>query len=287
MLFRSLLFVPGHNEKMMQSAAKLSVDVILPDVEDAVQPLSMKPAARKQIVTCISSGVFAGKRVFPRVNGPESGELLKDLDALAIDGVDGFMFPKAEEGKDIFFFDQLLLAMEMERGFEEGTFKIIPLIETTSAVLNAREICAASTRVEAIAYGCEDFVTDLRGVHDPNAESLFVPRALIAMSARAEGVVPVDTVHVDVMNIPDLRRNLTVAKNLGFEGMLALHPMEISHIHEFFSPTEEEIKKAMLIKQLYEENKQVGSGVVFKENMLIGAPMYKDALKVLERSKKT
>jgi citrate lyase subunit beta/citryl-CoA lyase len=67
--------------------------------------------------------------------------------------VDGFMYPKAKRGEDIYFFDKLLETIEFEKGYEIGTFKIIPLIETASAVMNVQEICSASKRVVAIAYG--------------------------------------------------------------------------------------------------------------------------------------
>lgn len=271
----------------MKSAGKQQVDILLPDVEDSVQPLDMKPVARNCIVEFVATGSFEGKRIFPRINGPDSGELLKDLDALVIPGVDGFMYPKAQGGKDIYFFDQLLLAFEKERGFAPGSFKMIPLIETASAVLNAREICEASNRVVAVAYGCEDFITDLRGIHDANSKSLFVPRAMIAMAARAARVVPVDTVHIDVKNIPDLRLNLELARNLGFEGMLSLHPLEIEHIHEFFSPSPAELQKAQDIIAKYEQGEKNGLGVVLIDNELIGPPMYKDALNIVARGRKT
>ena len=37
-LMRSLLFVPGHNEKFLASASKSIADVLLLDIEDSVQP---------------------------------------------------------------------------------------------------------------------------------------------------------------------------------------------------------------------------------------------------------
>src|SRR5690606_37712017 len=136
-----------------------------------------------------------------------------------------------------------------EKGIPVGTFKIIPLIETASAVMNVQEICLASPRVIAIAYGSEDFITDLEGIHDLNHESLFTPRAMIAMGARATGVIPIDTVHVRVHDLKDLEENLKVSKNLGFEGMLVLNPKEIPLVHQYYSPTQQEIEdaKAMLI----------------------------------------
>jgi citrate lyase subunit beta/citryl-CoA lyase len=283
MIARSLLFVPGHNPKFMESAASSNADILLPDVEDSVQPVSNKQLSRDLILSFVKEKKFNNKKIFPRINSPESGELIKDITQLSVNGIDGFMYPKAKTGNDIYFFDKLLESVETDKGFEIGTFKIIPLIETSAAVLNAQDICKVSKRVVAIAYGCEDFITDLRGVHDINDTSLFVPRALIAMAARANNVIPIDTVHVNINDLDDLEKNLQVAKNLGFEGMLSLHPKELPLIHKYFSPSDVEIENAKRILQLYEESEKNGKGVALFGDELIGPPMVKDAKNLLKK----
>jgi len=282
-IMRSLMFVPGHNEKLLASAARSQADVLLLDLEDSVQPTYNKPLARKTIVEWVSSGKFLNYHIFPRVNDRESGYLLQDLSALTINGIDGFMYPKSKNGEDIYFFDKLLETIEYEKKIPVGTFKIIPLIETSAAVLNAQEICNASKRVIAIAFGCEDFVSDLEGLHDKEGQSIYVPRALIALAARANGVIPIDTVHINVHDLEDLEKNLILARNLGFEGMLVLHPKEIELVHKYFSPTEEEYKSATEMLELYEESQKEGKGVAIKDGKFIGPPLVIAAKKVLEK----
>ena len=282
-IMRSLMFVPGHNEKLLASAARSQADVLLLDLEDSVQPTYNKPLARKTIVEWVSSGKFLNYHIFPRVNDRESGYLLQDLSALTINGIDGFMYPKSKNGEDIYFFDKLLETIEYEKKFPVGTFKIIPLIETSAAVLNAQAICNASKRVIAIAFGCEDFVSDLEGLHDKEGQSIYVPRALIALAARANGVIPIDTVHINVHDLEDLEKNLILARNLGFEGMLVLHPKEIELVHKYFSPTEEEYKSATEMLELYEESQKEGKGVAIKDGKFIGPPLVIAAKKVLEK----
>lgn len=284
-LLRSLLFVPGHNKKLMQSASESKADVLLLDIEDSVQPLSNKQVARETIKEHLTKGFFKGKKIFPRVNDRESGELLKDIMQLTVDGIDGFMYPKAKLGEDIYFFDKLLETIEYEKGLEIGSFKIIPLIETASAVLNVQVICKASKRVIAIAFGSEDFITDLEGIHDNNHSSLFTPRAMIAMGARATGVVPIDTVHIRVHDLEDLEENLKVSKNLGFEGMLLLHPKEIDLVHEYYSPSNQEVEAAKLMLELSKESIKNGEGVAIKNGKFIGPPMLKAAKKILKKHK--
>src|SRR6056297_2883737 len=95
-LLRSLMFVPSHNQKLMNSALKTKADVLLLDIEDSVQPVTNKQIARDTIISFLSQGKFSDRKIFPRVNDRESGELLKDVTQLTIKGIDGFMYPKSK-----------------------------------------------------------------------------------------------------------------------------------------------------------------------------------------------
>lgn len=285
MIMRSLMFVPGHNEKLLISASHSSADVLLLDVEDSVQPEVNKALARQKIAEWVSSGKLSNHYIFPRVNDRESGHLLKDVYALTIEGVHGFMYPKAKKGEDIYFFDKLLETIEYEKKIPTGTFKIIPLIEMSAAVLNAQEICQASKRVVAIAFGCEDFISDLEGIHDHAGDSIYIPRAMIALAARANGVIPIDTVHINVHDLADLEDNLILAKNLGFEGMLVLHPKELELVHKYFSPTDLEYRDALEMLELYHESQNENKGVAVKNGKFIGPPMVIAAKKTIARYK--
>jgi len=278
------MFVPGHNDRLLDSARKTNADVLLLDLEDSVQPFSNKQVARDNIKRRVLNREFKNFHVFPRVNDRESGELLKDTYQLTVEGVDGFMYPKSIMGEDIYFFDKLLETIEFEKKIQKGTFKIIPLIETTAAVLNAQKICQASKRVIAIAFGCEDFVSDLCGIHDNEGLSLFTARSLIALAARANKVIPVDTVHIKVHDLSDLEKNLILAKKLGYEGMLVLHPKEIELVHKYYTPSEEDVKEAKEMLKLAEQAEKENKGVAVKNNKFIGPPMVLAAKQLLKKN---
>lgn len=282
-LMRSLMFVPGHNERFMRSASKSDADVLLFDIEDSVQPSDNKQKARDMVLSLIEEGIFENRIIFPRINDRESGHLLKDVTQLAVKGITGFMYPKAKRGEDIYFFDKLLETIEYEKKIKKGTFKIIPLIETASAVVNVQEICTSSPRVIAIAYGSEDFIADLQGIHDAKHQSLFVPRAMIALAARAHNIEPIDTVHVRVKDLEDLEVNLDISRKLGFGGMLALNPIELPLIHQYFSPSEEEVENAREMLRLDEEARKEGRGVAIMNGKFIGPPFVAKAKKTLRK----
>lgn len=277
------MFVPAHNERLMNSAFRSNADVLLLDIEDSVPSID-KQFARDNIIRYIADGVFNGRAVYPRINDRESGELLKDIYQLTIPGITGFMYPKSAKGDDIYFIGKLLETVEYEKGYPIGTFKLIPLIETTGAVMNIKDICMACSRVVAVAFGCEDYVTNLQGKHDLTGDSIFTARSLIALSARACGIQPVDTVHIKVHDLEDLERNLVISKKLGFEGMLVLNPKELPLVHQYFSPTNEEVEWATEMIDLSNEAILEGKGVAVKDNKFIGPPMVKMANSILQKN---
>lgn len=283
-LMRSLMFVPAHNQKLLDSSLRRDADVLLLDIEDSV-PVVDKQKARENIKLFVQRPEAQGKIIFPRVNDRESGELLKDLYQLTIPGITGFMYPKSTKEEDVYFVGKLLETIEYEKNIPVGTFKLIPLIETAGAIVEIKEICKACTRVVAVAFGCEDYVADLCGKHDPDGQSIFYARNAIVNAARSAGVLPIDTVHIRVHDLEDLERNLILSKNLGFEGMLVLNPKELPLVNQYFSPSEEEVAWAEEMVQLTAEAKAEGKGVAVKDNKFIGPPMLKMAEKILTKQK--
>jgi citrate lyase subunit beta/citryl-CoA lyase len=216
-------------------------------------------------------------------NDRESGELLKDLTQLTIEGVHGFMYPKSTCGEDIYFVGKLLETIEYEKHIPVGTFKIIPLIETAGAIVNIKDICLASPRVVAVAFGCEDYVSDTHGKHDDAGKSIFYARNAIVNAARFAGIIPIDTVHIKVHDLEDLEREVILGKELGFDGMLVLNPKELPIVHQYYSPSEEEVAWATEMVELAEEAVREGNGVAVKDGKFIGPPMVRMAKNILAK----
>lgn len=284
-LLRSLMFVPAHNRKLLESSLRRDADVLLLDVEDSVPPID-KQTARNNILEFVKRPEAKGKVIFPRVNDRESGELLKDLYLLTVDGIAGFMYPKSTKEEDVYFVGKLLETIEYEKKIPVGTFKLIPLIETAGAIVNIKEICTACTRVIAVAFGCEDYVTDIGGKHDSEGQSIFYARNTIVNAARFAGVIPIDTVHIKVHDLEDLEKEVKLGKKLGFEGMLVLNPKELPIVHQYYSPSEEEVAWATEMVNLAEEAVREGNGVAVKDNKFIGPPMVRMAQKILAKHDK-
>ncbi|MFC1897966.1 HpcH/HpaI aldolase/citrate lyase family protein [Candidatus Cloacimonadota bacterium] len=283
-ILRSMLFVPGNKEHLINKAAGSAADALILDLEDSVIEAS-KQEARNIVKKMLKTGISKKHHIFIRTNDLDSDFVEEDFAQLCLEGVDGFIVPKSTNEKDIQTFEKILKKYELQNGFSKDHFKLIPLIETASAVLHAEEICRASKRVVAIALGSEDFCADIHGIHDEDSKSLLVPRALIALAARAAGVIPIDTLHVRVHDLDDLKKNMELARNLGYEGSLLLHPKEIEYAHHYFTPSREDIEKAELVLKLTGEAEIRNSRVAIIDGVFIGPPMVRQAKQTLQRYK--
>lgn len=278
---RTMTFVPGYMTKFLEKSRSFDSDALILDLEDSV-PLKDKAKARENIVQYLDNKSFS-QQVYIRVNPIESGMLFDDLSAVIHEETDGIMFTKVRDEKDIIYFDKLLTQLENDKKFEHGKFKICPLIETGSAMIKAYDIAMASSRVNALVLGGEDYLTDLDGLHKEHGMSLLVPRSLVVMAARTAKIDAIDTPFLDIHNLEGFEKEVKLARELGFSGSLIIHPSQIDIANNAFTPSEEEISEAKKIIRAIEESKQKGLGVALLDGKLIGPPMEKRALNVMSK----
>lgn len=281
---RSAMFVPGYTRKFLDKAVGFPADALLLDLEDSV-PVPYKEDARIFVREYLDQNKFP-QQTFIRVNDIDSGLLTKDLKAVLHENTDGFMFTKVRDESDIIYFDKLLTQYEHDLGFPVGKFKMLPLIEMGSAILRAHQIATASPRMIGLAFGGEDYLTDLDGLHKEHGTSLIVPRSLIVIAARSAHIDVLDTPYLDIRNAEGFRREVEQARELGFSGQLVLHPTQIEVANEVFSPSEEEITEARRIVAAIEESSEKGQGTTLLDGKLVGPPMLKRAHKVLAKAQR-
>ncbi len=281
---RSAMFVPGYTRKFLDKAVSFRSDAILLDLEDSVPP-PCKADARTFVREYLDANKFP-QQTFIRVNDIDSGMLTKDLEATLHANTDGFMFTKVRDENDIIYFDKLLSQYEHDLGFEIGKFKMLPLIEMGSAILRAHQIATASERMIGLAFGGEDYLTDLDGLHKEHGTSLIVPRSLIVIAARSAHIDVLDTPYLDIRNAEGFRREVEQARELGFSGQLLLHPTQIDVANEVFSPSSEEVEEAKRIIEAIRESSEKGQGTTLLDGKLVGPPMLKRANKVLAKAER-
>ena len=278
---RSLLFVPGNRPDMLEKALGFSPDVYIPDMEDSV-PLREKARGREAVASFLPRLAAAGPLVVPRVNSLESGLFEDDLAAVVSANVFGVSVGKIGSATDIERVSVALAGLEKKMGMVAGAIKIVPWIETAKAVVNAYEICAASPRVVAAAFGAEDFTSDMGIQRTESGSEIFYPRSVVSVAAKAADVVALDTPYFKFRDLEGLREDALVAKRYGFMGKFAIHPAQVDIINEVFAPSPEEIEHARRVIEAYEEAERSGSGATSLDGKVIDEPVVVRARNLLE-----
>ena len=272
-LLRSMMFVPGHNEKLIESASKSTADALIFDLEDSVQPDANKLLARQVIVEKSKGKEFDRFQKFVRLNEIETEFFLQDVLQVTQGAINGFLLSKTNTKEDVQYLDNLLTSIEKERQLEPGTFTIIPILESALSIVNINEIAVSSKRIIALGFGSEDYVSDIQGIRDfETNHSISFPRQLVPIVARAHGLEAIDAAYIKVHDLEGLDRHLQMGKVLGYGGMWILHPKQNELSNSVFSPTEQEYQDSVNFLRLYEEAKKINKGVAIIEGKFVGPP---------------
>lgn len=283
-LLRSMMFVPGHNEKLIESAVKSTADALIFDLEDSVQPESNKLIARGVIVNKSKGKEFDRFQKFVRLNEIETEFFLQDVLTVTHGNIDGFLLSKTNCKEDVQYLDQLLTSIEKDRKLEAGKFSIIPILESALSIVNINEIALSSKRIIALGFGSEDYVSDIQGIRDfETNQSISFPRQLVPIVARAHGLEAIDAAYIKVHDLEGLDRHLQTGKVLGYGGMWILHPKQNELANEVFSPTEQEYKDSVNFLRLYEEAKKINKGVAIIEGKFVGPPLITKSKDIIAR----
>lgn len=282
-LRRTMLFMPGNNPGMLQNAAILGADSIILDLEDAVS-LTEKDSARVLVREAIKNVDYSNVEVVVRVNPLDTEFGKEDVNVISRVKPDTLMVPKADE-EEIKIVDEMLNAIEKEEGFEAGSIKIIPLVETAYGLENVYNIIKASKRVVGILLGGEDLTADLGIKRTKEGQEIFYARNKVATACKALRVDAIDTPFTDTNDYEGLKADTDRAKSLGMTGKSSINPRQIDTIHSVFAPTEPEIKHALRVLDAMEEAKKEGKGVFSLDGKMVDAPIINRAITTVELAK--
>ena len=279
-LFRSFIFVPGNRANMLERARAFNADVVMVDLEDSVPP-GEKATARDMAKEWVPTLRREGQRVMVRVNSLDTGLTRTELEAIVSPDLYGISLGKVESTWNIRDVDRILSSIEPQAGVERGSIKIIPWIESASALVDARDIGAASPRVIGLAFGAEDFTNDMGIERSDTGEEVQVPRSLVPVAARAAGLASLDSPFVLFQDPDALRADARRARQMGFTGKFAIHPSQLDIINETFSPSPEEVTYARKIMEAWEQAEAEGRGSLAIDGRMVDVPVVKRAQNLL------
>lgn len=282
-LRRTMMFVPGANPAMLRDAPLYGADSIMFDLEDAVS-LKEKDSARLLVHNALKTVDFSATETVVRINALEDGGD-QDIEAVVTAGVNVVRLPKTERAEDIVEVAKVITDVEERYGIEVGRTKMMAAIESAEGVMNAREIALASDRLIGIALGAEDYVTNMKTRRYPDGQELFFARNMILHAARIAGIAAIDTVYSDVENTEGFQAEVTLIKQLGFDGKSVINPRQIPLVNAIYAPTEKEIKNAKEVIWGIREAEAKGSGVISVNGKMVDKPIVERAERVIALAK--
>jgi citrate lyase subunit beta/citryl-CoA lyase len=279
-LRRSLLYVPGNMPSMLQNIPVFAADAVIIDLEDAV-PLGEKDAARRLVRRFLETYRERRQEVLVRINPLDTPWGRDDLAEVLPARPDGIRLPKADTPEIVERLDTLLTEHEERMGVEIGAFRILPSIESALGVINCTDVAATSPRILGLAFGAEDYTASMEIERTKGGEELFNARSRVVWAAKAAGVQPIDTIFADVKDVEGFRREVELAKTLGFTGKSLVNPRQIEVVHDVFAPKPEEIEYARQVLEAIQRARELGTGVISLGGRMVDAPVVKRAFRVL------
>jgi citrate lyase subunit beta / citryl-CoA lyase len=260
---RSVLYMPGANERALEKAAGLPADALILDLEDAVAP-DAKAAARERVCEAVTSGRYGAREVTIRINGLGTEWHEDDLRAVAGAGPAAVVVPKVDSASAVHSIEKGLDAA----GAPDHT-AIWAMVETPVAMFNAREVAEASERLTVLVMGTNDLAKELQAEHVPGRGPLLTGLGLALLAARATGRVILDGVYNDIQNAEGFEAECVQGRQMGFDGKTLIHPSQLEPCNRVFAPTDEEVERAGRIIEAFEQAEAEGRGVVTVDGRMI------------------
>ena len=275
--WRSLLYVPAHNEKFIAGAARRGADAVILDLEDGVPP-AHKDAARRGLKNAARRVGEGGADVLVRINRPW-GLAWRDLEAALAAGVGWVLLPKVESAAQVGVIAEYLDELEALR--EREPTRLLLLIESARGLLAALDILEASSRVCAVVPGNEDLATEL-GI-DPDPAFMLYTHTPLILAARAAGVALLGLIGSGA-NFRDegaYRRRAILARSWGFSGATCVHPSQVAILNDVFAPNPDETHWAEAVVAAFEAS---GGNPTSVAGSMVDAPVVERARRFLKAS---
>lgn len=241
--YRTVLFVPAHKPEWAFKALSAGADCVVLDLEDSV-PHDLKPGARATVRETLPKLRAERPEVglFVRPNALATQLAGADLEAVVCAELDGIFAPKIKDATDVLRWETMIDWFEARNG-AEGLEMIVP-VEMVDAITNCFEIASASSRVAAMIGPTSEHADIARAVgyrqSREGSETLYL-RSRILLACRQNGLHPLTGLWEDLADLDGLRSFADYGLQLGFRGMVVIHPSHVPVVHGVFTPSDDEI----------------------------------------------
>lgn len=264
---RSVLFVPASRPERFGKALASGADVVVIDLEDAVAPAD-KDSARVSLNQYLEANPEAA--VMVRINAAGTQEFARDLELCRQQpGVAAIMVAKAQS------VEALQLAATTGK-------PVWPLVETALGIAELPNM-AKVKGVERFCFGALDMGVELGLKPDTAGARLMLDRVRVelVLHSRVAGLqAPIETVYPSIEEEAAVERIAQQASEMGFAGMLCIHPRQLTPIHSGFSPDEAELDWACRVLAAAAS----GEGVFKIDGKMVDAPVIQRARMIVRQA---
>ena len=158
---------------------------------------------------------------------------------------------------------------------------------TFRAIQNSREVALASPRVGAMIGPSAEHADIARAVGyewtPEGLETLYL-RSQVLLACREAGIHALTGLWEDLENLSGLKEFAVRGRQLGFRGMIAIHPSHVATVNEVFTPSAETVAFYEGMVAAYEEAAAAGTGALRYRGLHIDKAHYDKAVEWLERA---
>ncbi|MGA8689028.1 MAG: CoA ester lyase [Methyloceanibacter sp.] len=264
---RSVLYMPGSNERALEKAKTLPADALILDLEDAVAP-DAKPLARDQVCAAVKGGGYGAREIVIRINALETPWGTADLLAACDAEPDAILVPKVTHPGDVIGVAKILQGVHAPE-----KIRLWAMMETPMAILNGRSIAAtavyAENRLCCLVMGTNDLLKESRARALHNRFAVVPWLAMTIVAARAYRLDIIDGVYNDFKDEQGLREECEHARTMGMDGKTLIHPSQVVPCNEIFSPTEEEVDWSRKVIDAFGQPENANKGVIVVEGRMV------------------
>lgn len=263
------LFVPATRPERIAKAFGAGADEVIIDWEDTVAPED-KDLARAN--TAHYAGQAGAAEVWVRINGTRSAFHAADAESVSrIPKIKGLMLGKTVSADEV-------------AALHRATGKpVIAGIESAQGMADIAGI-ARSDGLFALTYGCLDLANDLGMSYGTAAAHTVFDRLRTDMllHSRINRLhPPLETTFPDFNDHEANRSHAEYWRDMGFGGVLCIHPKQVAAVKEALRPSENLL---VFARKVLAEAERSGQAVFQVDGQMIDAPVIERAKWILRQS---
>ena len=281
---RSWLFVPATRPERFDKAANSGADAVIIDLEDAVESAD-KPQAREHIAEYVAQydkrktdraevALKSGTtELWLRLNN--DAHLTEDLvlcqSLAAHEAISGIILPKVTK------------ASQVELVFESLKLPVLAQIESAQGI-SQLEAIALSEGLMALSYGRLDISNELDLTAGSQAEQDFFTHLRIQMRLVSQAhnlTAPIESIYADFKNETAMKATAGYVSDLGFSGMLCIHPRQVNIANQAFKASDSQLAFATKVIEHYQKT---GDSIFAIEGVMVDLPVILQCQRLLQQS---